>query len=198
MGVTSHLDGLRTGRPVGTRNRRTQEVLDAIEEAGHRDGLLIAAEMANNASLTPETRAPYVKLITEYKHSKLGAIPSPRFISTSVTLPHQDPRTIDQIRENLSHITRLKASGDLDIDSADSLIADQYKIGGLLVDDRKLMIQGGETGEQVIRIEGGLPVMPGLEQLIMPQINGKAVIEGHALEAPKPADLPPLPEEPQT
>jgi hypothetical protein len=38
----------------------------------------------------------------------------------------------------------------------------------------KVAAQGGDR-EQIIRIEGGLPTMPGHEHVIMPEFNGHAI-----------------------
>ena len=42
---------------------RTTAVLDLLDERQDRDPIDIASEFANNANLTPEQRAPYVKLV---------------------------------------------------------------------------------------------------------------------------------------
>jgi hypothetical protein len=107
------------------------------------------------------------------------------FIEQQVSL--QRPKSISEARDNIAYLSELKATGQIDQAWGDNLIGDQYKILSALVDEAKIAIQGGEQGEQVIRIEGGLPTMPGLEELIMPQINGHHSLELQAIEA-KPND----------
>jgi hypothetical protein len=127
-------------------------------------------------------------MLMPYKYAKRGstAEPIPRiYIESELKLPHPEPRSIAQSRDNIIYLSGLKAIGQIDQAWGDNLIADQYKILSALVDEAKIAIQGGEQGEQVIRIEGGLPVMPGLEELIMPRINGHVgpAIE-HSPQAP--------------
>jgi len=51
-----------------------------------------------------------------------------------------------------------------------------------------------EQQDQRIVIQGGLPQLPGCENLIMPQLDGKPTTNGHALAAP--ADAVPAIESP--
>jgi hypothetical protein len=58
----------------------------------------------------------------------------------------------------------------------------------------KAAAQGG-TGDAVIHIKGGLPPVPGCENLIMPVLNGHAV-EGVPAPAPAtPTECPPAQQE---
>jgi hypothetical protein len=128
-------------------------------------------------------------MLMPYKYAKRGstAEPIPRiYLESELKLPHPDPRSIAQGRDNIIYLSGLKATGQIDQAWGDNLIADQYKILSALVDEAKIAIQGGEQGEQVIRIEGGLPVMPGLEELIMPQLNGHKSLELQAIESVPP------------
>jgi hypothetical protein len=139
-------------------------------------------------------------MLAPYLHSKLGAVaapPIPIFIENQINIPHVEPKTITQSNENILYLTNLKAIGKLDLAWGDSLIADQCRVRDGLIDDAKLAIQGHEQGDQVIRIEGGMPALPGTD-IIMPAINGREydilsayspAIESVASDAPVP--LPP-------
>jgi hypothetical protein len=48
-----------------------------------------------------------------------------------------------------------------------------------LVDEAKLLTAGEGNGDQVVRIEGGLPELPGTN-IIMPELNPSPVIESKA------------------
>ena len=65
----------------------------------------------------------------------------------------------------------MKAKGQLDVVKADSLIADQRYIADALLDEQKLLALQGGGPETVIKIEGGLPTLPGTN-IIMPLRNG--------------------------
>jgi hypothetical protein len=87
----------------------------------------------------------------------------------------------------------MKAQGQIDLATADSLIGDQRVVLNAMVDEAKLIAaQGDPTVPQQIIISGGLPVLPGCENLIMPdqeQLNGHRSLELTA--QPVPAQGPP-------
>ena len=164
-----------TGRPVGSRNKRTAEVLDLIRAAGHQDPLITLAELQAKSS-DDAVRATAANMLAPYLHSKLAAkpqSPDPVYIEEAVNLPR--PTTIKQAYENIALLTEYKSQGKLDIATADSLISDQKVILYALIDEAKLLAAQGGAPEQVIRIEGGMPVAPGHEGIIMPALNGHAI-----------------------
>jgi hypothetical protein len=66
----------------------------------------------------------------------------------------------------------MKALGQLDVATADSLINDQRVVLNAMVDEAKLLAANGDPSQpQQIVITGGLPELPGTE-VIMPQLNG--------------------------
>jgi hypothetical protein len=88
----------------------------------------------------------------------------------------QKPKTITQAYENILYLSDLKAKGEIDIESADSLINDQRVVLNAMVDEAKLLAaQGDPTTPQQIIITGGLPQLPGNENLIMPELNGHSL-----------------------
>jgi hypothetical protein len=53
------------------------------------------------------------------------------------------------------------------------LISDMRAIAVALAEEEKLRLQGGDTGPQIIKIEGGLPALPGTN-ITYPTLNGRA------------------------
>ena len=98
-----------------------------------------------------------------------------------------EPLTIEQATKNIAYISNLKAQGLIDLDFANSLIADNTTIANNLIarEELKFKLYPPEQQDQRIVIQGGLPVMPGLEGVVMPQLDGHAT-NGHALAPPAP------------
>ena len=168
--------GNPNGRPSGSRNKRTTEVLELIKSAGHQDPLITLAELQAK-SQDEGIRATAANMLAPYLHSKMGSTPvppPPQYIEEAVSLPA--PSTIRQAYENISRLAEMKALGKLDLATADSLINDQRVILNALVDEAKLLAASGDTGTQVIRIEGGLPTLPGTN-ITMPQLNGHEALQ---------------------
>jgi hypothetical protein len=189
LGNPNWVPGHTSGRPKGSPNKKNEELQSRLKARGDKDPADFLSEVVTNDKEPKELRVQAANMLLPYFYNKKGTIappPIPLFLEQQVTL--QRPATTAQARDNIAYLTELKATGQIDQAWGDNLIADQYKILSALVDEAKIAIQGGEQGEQVIRIEGGLPVMPGLEELIMPKINGHQHDElpaiEHGLQAP--------------
>jgi hypothetical protein len=165
---------------VGSRNRRTEAIFQKLEERGDKDPADLLSEIVSNPQEPKELRVQAANYLLPYRYGKCGTLPQARYISEPVDLPRAT--TLEQANANISFLSELKALGHIDLDFADSLIADNRTIAHNLIAQEELKLkvhaQGGER-EQIIRIEGGLPVMPGLEKVIMPRettplINGNA------------------------
>jgi hypothetical protein len=170
--------GNLNGRPSGSRNRRTQEILDLIKASGHKDPLLALSELVSN-SKDEAVVAQASSMLAPYLHSKLAAKvtpPDPVYVEQALNLPA--PYTIRQAYENIAQLSHMKAQGQLDIATATSLIEDQKVILYALIDEAKLLAAAGGSPEQTIYIEGGLPPLPGTEIIMPPTpMNGKDAIE---------------------
>src|SRR6516165_11350039 len=154
------------GRPVGSRNRRTTEVLELIKSAGHQDPLLTLAELRAK-SQDEGIRATAANMLAPYLHSKMGTTPvpaPPRYMEIQQQL--RKPKSIAEAYDNILYLSDLKAKGEIDIEAADSLIADQRVVLNAMVDEAKLLAaQGDPNTPQQIIITGGLPQLPGNENL---------------------------------
>ena len=168
-------NGNAKGRTPGSRNKRTQEIFDLIKERGDKDPLDFLSEVVSgNGAYTPELKVTAANYLTPYLHSKRSvAAPAPRYINSPVQVP--EFQSVDQAETFLASLPVLLGRGELDSQTALELstltrawISARHEREELQL---KLTAQHGHPN-QVIRIEGGLPRMPGHENLIMPDING--------------------------
>jgi len=188
------------GRPPGTANKRSEELRRRLRDRGDKDPAEFLSGLVTNDNESKELRVQAANYLLPYLYPKRGASPEPPavlILEADIKLPHPDPRTIPHSRDNIIYLSNLKAQGQIDQAWGDNLIADQYKILSALVDEAKIAIQGGEQGEQIIRIEGGMPTLPGCENLIMPQLNGHKSLELQAIQhEAQPNDSVPADKEP--
>jgi hypothetical protein len=179
------------GRPEGSRNRRTAAVLDLIEDRGDRDPIDIASEYANNTNLTPEQRAPYIKIVADYKHSKMGSTIPKAYLTEPIEPPFVPLKNFYEINQNKAYLDGLWNSGRLDLASYNRACASQQEYAGNIEAELKALAQGG-GGEQVIRIENSLPQIPGSNIIGMggephtPVTNGH---NGHVIDHVEPPRL---------
>ena len=131
-------------------------------------------------------------MLMPYKHSKIASVPAPRYVEEVVVVP--DFPTIESAEDYLKQIPVLLGRGEIDSQTALELstlvrnwILSIHARSELEL--KKISIDG--PGEQVLRIEGGLPVMPGCEGVIMPQLDGRAATNGHGHALAAPADAVP-------
>ena len=186
--------GNPNGRPLGSRNKRTKEVIQQIIESNNKDPLITLSEISSN---DPDSaiRATAANMLAPYMHSKMQSTPAPRFVEELVVVP--DFTTIESAEDYLKTIPVLLGRGEIDSQTALELstlvrnwILSVHARSELEL--KKINVDG--PGEQRIVIQGGLPQLPGCENLIMPQLDGKPTTNGHALAAP--ADAVPAIESP--
>src|SRR5215471_10587978 len=173
---------LATGRPKGSRNKRTAEIFNRLENRGDLDPADLLSSIVTNNQEPNELRIQAAGLLMPYKYGKHGSIPPPRYIDEPVQIP--EPTTIEQANKNIAYISNLKAQGLIDLDFANSLIADNTTIANNLIaeEELKFKLYPPETHDQTITIEGGLPALPGTN-ITMPVLNGHAVSD-QLLSAP--------------
>src|SRR5262245_5931924 len=174
-----------TGRPPGSPNKRTNELHLRLKNRGDVDPADFCSSIVSNPNEPTELKLQAANFLLPYLYPKRGAVAAPRYIDDPVQLP--EPQTIEQANKNIAYISSLKAQGLIDLDFANSLIADNTTIANNLIaeEELKFKIYPPEDRDQRIVISGGLPQLPGCENLIMPQLDGHATNgNGHALAAP--------------
>src|SRR5215468_8415541 len=173
---------LATGRPAGSRNKRTAEIFHRLESRGDLDPADLLSSIVTNPQEQQELRIQAAGLLMPYKYGKHGSIPPLRYIDEPVQLP--EPVTIEQANKNIAYISNLKAQGLIDLDFANSLIADNTTIANNLIaeEELKFKLYPPEQRDTTIQITGGLPALPGT-RIDMPVLNGHAVSE-QLLSAP--------------
>lgn len=167
------------GRKPGSRNRRTETLWGDLEAKGDIDPAVHLSSLVSDPNQPAELRAAAANYLLPFKYSKCGARPPLRYIEEPVSIP--SPTTIAQARENIVFISDLKAQGRIDLDTADGLIADQKAAAGIMIEEAKLAAQGQGTGDTTIRIEGGLPQLPGTNVIFDETAIGMNGHNGHAI-----------------
>jgi len=178
------------GRRLGSRNKRTAEIFNRLENRGDLDPADLLSSIVTNNQEPKELRIQAAGLLMPYKYSKCGTAPVQVYIDVPIECP-----TFERISDAevfLARVAALVAAGQLDIQAGQNLSAlakawldAQYQREELQI---KQINAGATEHEQVIKIVGGLPVMPGLESVVMPQLNGHAV-NGRVLEPPPPPQI---------
>jgi hypothetical protein len=110
---TPGISGNPNGRPPGSRNRRTTEIVNQIIKSGNKDPLVTLSELQ-------ATSADEANMLAPFLHSKLTATPAPRFIETEITLPSLD--SLENAVQSIALIESAVDSNQLDVQSAQDLI----------------------------------------------------------------------------
>jgi ribosomal protein S7 len=105
------------GRPKGSVNRRTQEILDLIKERGDVDPLVVLSEIAST-SPNIEHRITASTNLAPYLHSKRGTIPAPRY-AEDIEVPHFV--SIQEAQNFLADIARKAGAGELELQCANDI-----------------------------------------------------------------------------
>ena len=163
-------------------NKRSTELENRLRNRGDVDPADLLSSIVTNNQEPNELRIQAAGLLMPYKYGKHGSIPPLRYIDEPVQFP--EPRTIEQANKNIAYISNLKAQGLIDLDFANSLIADNTTIANNLIaeEELKFKLYPPETRDTTITVVGGLPALPGTN-ITMPVLNGHAVSE-QLLSAP--------------
>ena len=127
-------------------------------------------------------------LLMPYKYSKCGTAPVQVYIDVPLDTP--EFTHLSDAEQFLAKVAALVANGQVDLLAGQNLsnlakawIDAQYQREELAI---KQINAGTTEHEQVIRVEGGLPPLPGTN-VTMPLLDGKPATNGHALAAPSDA-----------
>ena len=154
--------GNPNGRPKGARNKRDEEIFSRLEARGDKDPAELLSEIVSSETEPKELRVQAANFLMPFKYGKRGVIPVARFIPEQLEVPTFN--TVQEAEAYLAHIPALLGRGELDSQTAlelstltknwlDAIYARQdYEL--------KLTAQGGGA-DITIRIEGGLPPLPG-------------------------------------
>ena len=175
--------GNPNGRQRGSRNRRTQEILDLVQGRVDKDPLDALSEIITTSE-NPEHRISASNILAPYLHSKCATKPTPRFVPELIEVPVF--QSIDQAEDFLNDLSVRLGHGELDSQSV-------LELGSLIkqwIDSRradqelqlKIAAQNG-GGDQTIHITGGLSQLPGTSIIGMesyPTVNNElAQANGH-------------------
>jgi hypothetical protein len=159
------------GRPTGSVNRRSEELRIRLKNRGDKDPADFLSSVVTCEQDPKDLRVAAANMLMPYLYPKRGAITESSCIDFQVEFPHPSPTTITQSNANILHLCNLMAQGQIDQTWGDKLVAIQCRVRDGLVDDAKLASDNASHGDQVIRIEGGLPALPG-SNVTMPRRNG--------------------------
>src|SRR6516165_6153144 len=166
-----------TGRPPGSPNKRTNELRYRLQNRGDVDPADFCSQIVSSPNEPTELKLAAANHLLPYLYSKRGAMPPPRYVDLQIDV--NEFQHVSDAEAFLAKIALLVAKGHLDIQSGQELsglvkawIDTQYQ-----KEELQFKISPPETRDTTIHITGGLPQLPGCENLIMPVINGHAVSE---------------------
>ena len=173
------------GRRPGSRNKRTAEIFNRLESRGDLDPAELLSSIVTNNEEPKELRIQAAGLLMPYKYSKCGTAPVQVYIDIPLDTP--EFTHLSDAEQFLAKVAALVAHGQLDFQAGQNLSAlaknwidSQYAREELAI---KQINAGTTEHEQVIRVQGGLPPLPGCN-VMMPLLDGKPTTNGHALAAP--------------
>src|SRR5262245_37645559 len=180
------------GRRHGSRNKRTAEIFNRLENRGDLDPADLLSSIVTNNEEPKELRIQAAGLLMPYKYSKCGTAPVQVYIDVPLDTP--EFTHLSDAVQFLAKVAALVAHGQLDFQAGQNLSAlaknwidAQYAREELAI---KQYNAGSTEHEQRIVIQGGLPSLPGSD-VIMPTLEARANANGHALDPPVPAISPP-------
>ena len=168
------------GRPVGSRNRRTNEIFEKLEARGDLDPADHLSSIVTNPNHPVELRAQAANFLMPYKYSKRGTLVAPRYVEDQITIP--DFANIQEAQNFLADIARRAGAGELELASANDIsnLVKNWVLSVTPQDELQLKIaKENPQGPQEIRIEGGLPPLPGtnviMDDTALGRVNGKVI-----------------------
>jgi hypothetical protein len=163
------------GRARGARSKHPKSIWQAIEQQGGKDPIAVMSEYVSSTVVDPALRLQAAGMLASYQYGKR---PAYRYIEDVVGM--KAPQTLEEARQYLARISVLVAEGKLDVDGGlaiqsllqsyiDAVVGSEMERRLQVLEElaREQAACGG-FGASVTVVHGGLPTMPGCENLIMP------------------------------
>src|SRR6516164_8520390 len=109
------------GRRHGSRNKRTAEIFNRLENRGDLDPADLLSSIVTNNEEPKELRIQAVGLLMPYKYSKCGTAPVQVYIDVPIECPTFE--RISDAERFLARVAALVAAGQLDIQAGQNLSA---------------------------------------------------------------------------
>jgi hypothetical protein len=179
-GVSGNPTGrTRTTAPGKTTQKRIKESLTALAEhvaqapATPRSAVQILQDFANDPKISTSLRISAASAVAPYEQSKFLSVPGPVYLHSQIDVPIFD--TLEAAESFLLSLSQREAAGELETASVQTVTERvrlwiQSKRNGQELELKKITA-GHDVSETTIRIEGGLPPLPGTN-VTMPQLNG--------------------------
>ncbi len=168
------------GRPVGSRNRRTNEIFNRLEARGDIDPADHLSSIVTNPSNPAELRAQAANFLMPYKYSKRGTLVAPRYVEDAISIP--DFTNIEEAQNFLADIARRAGAGELELASANDIsnLVKNWVLSVTAQEELQLKIaKEHPQGPQEIHIQGGLPDLPGTSIIMDETAVGRNGRNGH-------------------
>jgi hypothetical protein len=107
--------GNPNGRPAGSRNKRTADLMESFERSGHKRSVHYLSEVVHSDQLDHGIRIAAASALAPYQYAKSQSVPTPVYIDHPLDLPQ--PETVEQATAQIAHLGTLLASGELDLAS---------------------------------------------------------------------------------
>jgi hypothetical protein len=127
-------------------------------------------------------RAAIANNITPYYHPRIGVTIAPRFAEVRIEVPNFP--TVEEAESFLNILTSMVGSGDLSLSTAldlSTLVRNWISAKHQAAELELKRLQADVSDQpQIIRIEGGLPQLPGTNVTMPGHLNGHDAIQGPA------------------
>jgi hypothetical protein len=146
---------------------------------------------ARCSSVPDALRISAASAAAPYTQPKLLPVPGPQYVYTPIQVP--DFQSIEEAESFLLSLSQRVGVAELEVQSANEIFTrirewiNTRRQGTEL--ELKRLAADATSGTQIIRIEGGLPELPGTN-IIMPDLNFKPAIEASPADLTPPVSIP--------
>jgi hypothetical protein len=184
--------GNANGRKPGSRNKRTQEILDLIQSRNDKDPLDFLSEVITSTNhYSNELKVQASNILAPYLHSKRSVLIPSRFIETPIEVP--EFQSIEEAEAYLALLPARVGRGEISFEDAEKISLLTRNYIEATIDHQKLRLQIAAAGgdrDQVIRFgplhpsvqspDGvGLDVLPGTNIDMSTTAYGEWKANGH-------------------